>query len=58
METLICEMKVCRDNSGLLDDATAGLASASRRHRNSKTSAWAPAASKPSEPCWRTTPSC
>ena len=34
METLICEMKVCQDSSGLLDDATAALASAGRRHRD------------------------
>lgn len=34
METLICELKVCQDSSGLLDDATAALASAGRRHRD------------------------
>lgn len=33
-ETLICELKVCQDSSGLLDHATAALASAGRRHRD------------------------
>jgi hypothetical protein len=59
METLVKDMRLCEDSSGLLDDAVKALAIAEHATlKPAQPSAWTAPASMPCARCWRTTPPC
>jgi len=60
LETLVVEMQVCEDASGLLQDAIRGLAVGPDSATSAKASpsGWMAQAFRPCAPCWPATPNC